>query len=310
VHLVRAVNGLSPFRAFLASYAGQRPGISHELVLLFKGFASERDADPYMALAAGLDARTMFIGDEGLDLSAYQLAAERLGRDHYCFLNSFSTILAPDWLSHLYRAVQAPGVGLVGATGSWGSIRSYQRFMLGFGGPYGRVFPERRATVATLEALVAGERAPALESQRGTTVPVISFARALLGQARGFAPFPAPHIRTNAFMISGELIAELALPAMRDKNDTYRLESGRRSITARVARLCLAARVVGRDGVSYSPSDWPGSRTFWQGEQENLLIADRQTAYYTRGSRAEREVLAGFAWGDRAEGGPAGRSQP
>src|SRR5665213_1673531 len=44
VHLVRAANGIEPFRAFLESYVRHPAGLQHELVLLFKGFSSDREA--------------------------------------------------------------------------------------------------------------------------------------------------------------------------------------------------------------------------------------------------------------------------
>ena len=40
-------------------------------------------------------------------------------------LNSHSEILSPDWLAELDRALDQPRSGLVGATGSWASTRSW-----------------------------------------------------------------------------------------------------------------------------------------------------------------------------------------
>jgi hypothetical protein len=306
VHLVRAANGIEPFRAFLESYTRHPAGLRHELVLLFKGFTSDRDAAPYLELADGLHAHSVYVGDQGFDLTAYRTAAERLDGSCYCFLNSFSAILAPDWLRHLYAALLSPGVGVVGATGSWGSIRSYARFMLGLGGPYGRVLPDRRTTTTTIAAIGERNATDAPGSERGRRrVPVVSFAAALLGQAHGFGPFPARHVRTTGFMISRDVLARLRFPEVRRKNDAYRLESGSESVTAQVERLQLAALLVGRDGRSYGTAEWPASRTFWQGEQENLLIGDKQTANYQQGDATVRGVLSRYAWGELADPGPA-----
>lgn len=38
VHLVRAKNGIAPFRSFLQSYARKSVGLPHDLVIVFKGF--------------------------------------------------------------------------------------------------------------------------------------------------------------------------------------------------------------------------------------------------------------------------------
>ena len=45
------------------------------------------------------------------------------------------------------------------------------------------------------------------------------------------------------------------------------------------------------------------SETFWQGEQDNLLVADNQTESYQRGDPGRRYALSTFAWGERAKPG-------
>jgi hypothetical protein len=300
VHLVRAANGIEPFRAFLESYTRHPAGLRHELVLLFKGFTSDRDAAPYLELADGLYAHSIYVSDQGFDLTAYRTVAERLDGSYYCFLNSFSVILAPDWLRHMYSALRAPGVGLVGATGSWGSVRSYARFVLGLGGPYSHVLPDRRTTAAAL-ASIAVRHAQAAPGSDRRTLPVVTFAATVLDQAHGFVSFPARHLRTTGFMIDNDVLGRVRMPKMRRKNDAYRLESGRDSITAQIERLALTARVVGRDGLAYGATDWFASRTFWQGDQENLLIADKQTTGYDQADAAVRDVLSHYAWGEFAD---------
>jgi hypothetical protein len=187
---------------------------------------------------------------------------------------------------------------LVGATGSWGSIRSYLRFSLGLGGPYARVFDDRHATIATLEA-IAEQRQTATPKPR--RIPVVTYAAAVLDQAHGFTSFPAYHVRTTGFMLSREAFVNLRIPPVERKNDVYRLESGRRSISAQVARQGLDLLVVDRDGRSFRPEEWAGSRTLWQGSQEGLLIADNQTASYAQGDDSARETLARYAWGVSAD---------
>jgi hypothetical protein len=300
VHLVRAANGPEPFRSFLDSYRRQDAGLHHELVLLFKGFASERDAEPYLAMADGLGAHALHVADEGFDLGAYQTAAERLQADTYCFLNSFSRLLAPGWLGHLHAAITEAGVGLAGASGSYGSLRSFAQFQIGLGGPYAKVMPDRKKATATLEAIARQAADATTPGNAPRAIPVLTFGRAVIGQFRGFGPFPEPHIRTNGFMIGHELFSQLRMPPVRHKNDAYRLESGRASITAQVEHRGLSARVVGRDGVSYGATDWNASGTFWQGDQANLLLADKQTDAYERGTPHERDILARYAWGERA----------
>lgn len=130
VHLVRAANGIEPFRAFLESYTRHPAGLRHELVLLFKGFTSERDADPYLELADGLAAQTVFVEDQGFDLTAYRTAAERINAGRLCFLNSYSRPLVDGWLSLLAAPLSRPDVGLTGTGGSYESAYSEAPFWL------------------------------------------------------------------------------------------------------------------------------------------------------------------------------------
>jgi hypothetical protein len=105
-------------------------------------------------------------------------------------------------------------------------------------------------------------------------------------------------------MIETTTLAQLRAGPLESKIATYRLESGTASITAQVQRLGLRTLVVDRHGRQFEPGDWPASRTFWQGGQENLMIADKQTGHYAEVDDAGREVLAGFAWGERADIAP------
>jgi hypothetical protein len=50
--------------------------------------------------------------------------AEQVVAERYCFVNSASVVLADGWLGFLERALLAPRVGMVGATGSYESPNS------------------------------------------------------------------------------------------------------------------------------------------------------------------------------------------
>jgi hypothetical protein len=296
--------GPAPLERFLDSYRRHDAGTAHRLLVLLNGFLDGQDLAPWRALLADVEHEELRLERPLLDLAAYREAAERIPAACYCFLNSYSVVLASGWLAHLERHLQAPGVGLVGATGSWGSIGSFQRFMLGFGGPYARVFGDRRAAVATLTA--AGARGKS-EPKQGPREP-LAYARAVLDQSHGFPRFPAQHIRTNGFMIEAQVLLGLATPTFARKMDVARLESGRESLTAQIRGMGLSALVVGRDGCAYAPDQWPASRTLWQGAQENLLIADNRTEDYELGNTEARVALSRYAWGQDADPRPASPS--
>jgi hypothetical protein len=101
-------------------------------------------------------------------------------------------------------------------------------------------------------------------------------------------------------MAERSLLVRLLDAGARRKFNSYRLESGRRSITAQVLESGLRALVVDSEGNAFDSDDWPGSETFWSGAQRRLLIADNQTRIYQAADSRRRTLLAQYAWGEHA----------
>ncbi len=263
VYLLWAPLGVGPLREFLDSYHGHRAGVEHELVIVLNGAGPEGPADgacreTLLAELEGTAHRLLELERPVLDLAAYGLSAQRLEHERLCFLNSYSVVLAADWLGHLARALEDSTVGLVGASGSWESQAEWVR-----------------GKVVHWPYQLAGLR----------------WAR------RDYPRFPNPHIRTTAFMLKRHALLEMGLELAHDKHATYLLESGRRSITAQVAALGLRSVVVGRDGCAYDVDAWPASHTYRSGVQGNLLVADRRTVDWLRAPSRLRKRLSHDAWG-------------
>ncbi len=264
VHLVWAPLGPEPLREFVRSYAAHPSGAEHELIVLLNGAGPDGPASAQLRASVlaelqGTPHRLIEPPRALLDLAAYGWAAHTLEHEQLCFLNSYATIAAGDWLAYFQRALAQPGVGMVAASGSGESQAEWVR------GP-------RRHWLYQLARLHA--------------------ARA------DYPRFPNPHLRTSAFMLSRELALELELQEVADKRDAYLMESGQEGITRRLAQRELHGVVVGRDGSSYDVPQWPASCTFRSGEQENLLIADNRTRDYERASARLRRRLARDSWGD------------
>lgn len=269
VYLVWAPLGQEHLDAFLRSYNAHSAGAEHELIVLLNG------ARRPSSLAAshgpstlsewelvdklkGTAHRLIVMEAPTVDLAAYDLAAHELEHRRLCFLNSYSEILADDWLGCMSRAADMPGVGLVGATGSWESKAEM------VGGP-----PMHWAyQVATLK----------------------------LTRAQ-YERFPNPHIRTTAFMLDRDLALATTMSRAHDKPSAYLVESGRRSITRQVEERGLRAVVVGRDGRTYERQEWPESRTFRSGGQENLLVADNRTREWQIAPANLQRRWSRYAWG-------------
>ena len=158
IHLVWGPLGPRPLREFLASYRRHPAGIEHELVLLLNGVSDAQRAALDRELE-GVEHRQLTLPKPVQDLAAYRQAAELLGHERVCFLNSYSTILAPDWLAKLSHALEMPGAGLVAATGSWASARSAILNAFFLPNPYRGVVPGRRVAreqLASIESELAG----------------------------------------------------------------------------------------------------------------------------------------------------------
>ena len=268
VHLVRAANGVAPLREFLDSYRRFDAGAAHELLVVCKGFAEDTLDAEYERALAGVDHRRRFVPDEGFDLDAYLLVAREVDAAVFCFLNSFSVVLADGWLAKLAGPAARPEVGIAGATGSFESMHTN------------------------------------LISDLGPLDPdqVLAARPDLAAIVRDFPPFPNPHVRTNAFACRRELLVAAANGPLRTKHDAHAFESGVQGLTRRLREQGLAALVVGSDGREYPEGEWCESRTFRSGTQENLLVADNQTRRNLLAGPADRELLRRYAWGDRANG--------
>jgi hypothetical protein len=300
VHLVREVNGPGALRAFAAALRAHPPGIEHELVLAMKGFASSAAARPYLEEVEDLAPQVLFFPDRRFDLGVYFATAARLRRERYCFVNSNGRPLVDGWLAKLDAALDRPGVGQVGATGSWASQHSWLTYSMGLGSAYRGLMPPpsvARKLLLDIELEKHGrERRSLAQAVRARLQTLLQVPEEIFG----FEPFPTHHLRPNTFMIAHATLRELRLFVVLNKMDTYTLESGRESITRQLQRLGLTSLVVDRAGAAYTPERWDRSRTLWQGEQEGLLVADNQTLYYTNGDPARRRLLSVFAWGARA----------
>jgi hypothetical protein len=310
VHLVHRMYCPQALREFAAALRAHPPGCEHELVLLVKGFASPAQAGPYLEEVADLAPRLVFVPDHGFDTGSYLYAAAQLRRHRYCFLKSQCRPLVDGWLRKLDTALARPGVGQVGATGAWMSSHSWMLYELGLPSAYRRLLPPRREVDEILARFHLDEGAIEPPPPDRSVRARLKRLPDALEQLFGFDHFPNPHLRTTAFMLTHAVLRELCLFEVRNKNDTFALESGRDSLTRQLRRMGLSSLVVDRTGAVYEPDQWHRSRTYLQGDQEGLMVAENQTRRYTVGDFDRRRVLAALAWGSRADPRPVAIPAP
>lgn len=293
VHLVRRANGTAPLERFLASYREKRAGLDHGLILVFKGFRGQAVSGEYARVLEGIPHEALYLPDRGFDLQPYFVAARRFQYRYFCFLNSFSRVLSSDWLAKLHRWAVEPGAGVVGATAS------YQSFVRGH--------EERRHELEALQPWprfrsrirhVVSDPSPRLVAQR--TGAWLFGSVGLWKPARHFPPFPNYHVRTNAFMVSREVLLRIRVRPLFFKLSAYLLESGRDGVTQQVMRLGLRPLLVDRSGEKFEKERWHLANTFRQSRQEDLLVEDNQTEAYVRADLEQRIRLSRTAWGEYA----------
>jgi hypothetical protein len=272
VHLVWAPLGTGVVGRFLASYAAHRAGIGHDLVVTLNGIRSAEEQRQFESLFAAHRCQTFFLKGRRLDIPAYLATAQAFEHPYFCFLNSYSTILADDWLLKLYRFASRDDVGVVGATASYESV--YTDLLMD-------LYPK--------DALPRWKRA---------LTPLVR-PLLLLQYRRAFPAFPNPHIRTTGFMLKRKTFLGLKPVPVERKMDAHRFESGFESLTRQVVAAGLQPMLIGKDGQGYPVDDWGRSGTFWQNEQSNLLLADNRTESYTVADARLRQILSRLAWGAR-----------
>ena len=293
VYLYRFAEGEFSARAFLESYRAHHAGIEHDVHVVLKGFPDERSRAAARALFASLSANLIELDDAGYDIGSYLAAARQVANKRLAFLNTFSEILADNWLAYLDAALDRPDVGVVGATGSWQSLGSaYTAAALRLA--HWLKHPVRCARIYF-------EMGPHSSSSTRQALPRRSL-RDIGLKIRGladlyeFGRYPNPHIRTNAFMMDRERFLSLRHNRFRRKADVYKFESGRDSMTNQLLKAKLKAFVVDRSGRIHDVCDCRSSSTFWSGDQQNLMIADNMTRKYALGSGQLRELLENYAW--------------
>lgn len=264
----RRLNPLDLARRFAESYLRFPAGAAHKLTLIISGFPDYAQTAELLSLFDSSLPSVIHVSGVDYDIGKYRVALETSDFELCCFLNSYSIIRASGWLAEFSQCASNSRVGLVGATASYQSN-----------------FSDAMARIAA--------RNPSLGMLRhGVPGAVLYWAY--------FPAFPNPHIRTNAFAIRRDVFQRVKWPRNPSRIETFRFESGRRSLTRQVLKMGLDAVIVGRDGRRYGVSEWPSSGTFRQNEQDNLLVDDNHTIDYSIAAPERRRQLAAAAWGTNA----------
>ena len=312
VYLYRFSEGELPPRAFLNSYRAHPAGVDHDLHVIFKGFPDASTLSSARTVFADLLINPIELDDTGFDVGSYFAAAKVVSNRRLVFFNTFTELLADDWLKKFDAALSLPEAGLVGATGSWQSRSSYYEAIIGMA--WARVrhllrrltefAARRRHPKESQDVRVGGEDAQdaqGVDKRRIIALVGRGFNRLFrfdryLMYLCHYARYPNPHVRTNAFMIERDRFLSLRAPSFKKKYGVYKFESGRQSMTKQIVAQGLKPVVVGSNGKFYKISEWKSSSTFWVNEQANLIAADNRTRQYASATEEGRARFQDYAW--------------
>jgi len=109
-------------RRFVRSYSAFEAGVEHRLSVVFKGFENQEALDEASDLLGKLSFDSYTFRDDAFDIGAYIKWGKAVSEDRVCMLNTASEILCENWLKKMSDNLNAPNVGLVGASGSYESL--------------------------------------------------------------------------------------------------------------------------------------------------------------------------------------------
>lgn len=273
-HLVWLPYGIGYFKRFLDSYRRFDAGYNHKLIVLFNGTSKVTEAVKTAfrseLTSSKIEQVEIMEFAQGQDIEIYRAVAQKADVDYLLFLNSYSVLLADNWLRY-YVNNQIDGVGLIGASGS------YSSYKLAIARHTGKLLKEGKPLEEKWNALKY-------------------LLKLYLLYGSKFPSFPNPHIRTNAFFIKCTLMCNLQIPKVKSKIDAYIFENGKNSMTNQIFKKGLKCVVIDKFGKAWEMEAWEDSKTFWSGEQQGLLVADNQTKKYAEGNQLLKDYLHFDAW--------------
>ena len=128
---------------------------------------------------------------------------------------------------------------------------------------------------------------------------IISFIFKIIKNNIYFNPFPNPHLRTTGFLIKAEdYINFYKSKSCKNKFDSWKIESGKSSITNFFLDKNFNVLLVNSDGKSFNSTHWHDSNTYCFKETSKLLISDKHTRKFDNMSDNDKEKIIRVVWGN------------
>lgn len=330
VYLARFAEGLAAFERFAKSYKANPAGGEHDLIVVYKGFPSAAETGRARDVFRDIPHISVQLEDTGYDIGSYLAVSRCVSHKYLLFLNTYTELLSPGWLTHYRTHATRDGVGIVGAMGSFeslfnsfGIIQSVIWMCNQFQIPYDKALHKYcdfvidlycKSWVATMErGSSLSKKALATDKLRRRKVVAECYGRWLYltqpGQVfsdyRQFPSFPNPHVRSNGFMVRRESMLDLKSSDIESKLDACAFESGMNGLTSKLRRAGYAAVIVDRWGNGFDVEDWWRAPLFRVSDQEGLMLVDNQTRQFLAMSEGARAAHVRMTWGDYLAPEPA-----
>jgi hypothetical protein len=114
-----------------------------------------------------------------------------------------------------------------------------------------------------------------------------------------FVPrFPNPHLRANSFLIKAkDYLSFIKNRKINNKRHSLLLESGHNSFSKFFRSKNYKLLVINSDRKLFKEEYWKNSNTFNYGNQEKLLISDKDTRYYQKLDKKSKNKRIISVWG-------------
>lgn len=266
---------------FLNSYKKNKSGINHELIIVFNGFKFEEELNPFLELLKYSSIKLKIEKTNSkYDIDVYYFIANKYNDySYFLFLNTYSIILAENWLFYYYKNIIIENVGCVSATGAWGD--------------FNHVIDYKKSLSEILKFKIK-----------------LNILKKIIYFRYNFYPSVGIHLRTNAFMINRNVFLTIQRPNVKPlllrflfrlnnkKIRSFCFEHGINNFSNQLLKRGYKIKLVNKFGLGIDIENWADSNIFWNGEQENLLIQDNQTSKYQNSCKEEQTKLKFAAWGE------------
>jgi hypothetical protein len=245
---------------FIKNYRKFKAGVEHELLICFKNL-SEKEKKIRKKLLVKISCE-FFIDPENKNDhewgSIKRVAANY--KEHYIFfMNDYSYPIKKNWLKIIVEKIKSRTI--LACTGSNSSFATNSFF--------------RKKKQNLVKFLL----------------DIIYFNL--------FVPcFPNSHLRANSFLIKAkDYLSFINNRKINNKRHSLLLESGYNSFSKFFRNKNYKLLVINSDGELFKEENWKNSNTFNHGEQEKLLISDKDTRYYQKLDKIGKNKRITSVWG-------------